>query len=159
MTITEKKEPPYRSIAIAAQELSVPKHVIRFWEGKFSVIKPMKRTGGRRYYRMRDMELLKAIKYMLHEQGYSIKGLQKLIKDNDADSVIALAKEFHDNATQLPSQLIKQTSDIIYENSDGEDKPMSEINTTVSPEANIDITALITYIDDVLEMDKNFHAS
>ena len=54
---------------------------------------------------------------------------------------------------------LERTSDIIYENSDGEDKPMSEINTTVSPEANIDITALITYIDDVLEMDKNFHAS
>lgn len=83
----EKSAGAFRTISEVADELSVPKHVLRFWEGKFGQIKPMKRGGGRRYYRPEDVELLRGIRKLLHDEGYTIKGVQKVIRESGIDFV------------------------------------------------------------------------
>jgi DNA-binding transcriptional MerR regulator len=77
----EKAAGAFRTISEVADDLEVPQHVLRFWETKFPQIKPMKRGGGRRYYRPEDVELLRAIRGLLYDQGYTIKGVQKLIRE------------------------------------------------------------------------------
>jgi DNA-binding transcriptional MerR regulator len=76
-----KSSQAFRTIAEASEELDVPAHVLRFWEGKFTQIKPLKRAGGRRHYRPDDMALLRGIRALLQEDGYQLKGVQKLLKD------------------------------------------------------------------------------
>ena len=71
----------FRTISEAAEELNTPQHVLRFWETKFSFIRPMKRAGGRRFYRPQDVAVLRGVKTLLHVHGYSIKGAQQLHKD------------------------------------------------------------------------------
>jgi len=81
----------FRTISEVADELDIPKHVLRFWEGKFSHVRPMKRGGGRRYYRPEDLELLKGIKQLLHGQGFTIRGVQKILREHGAEQVKLLA--------------------------------------------------------------------
>ncbi len=73
----------FRTISEVASELDVPQHVLRFWESKFAQVKPMKRGGGRRYYRPEDVELLRRIRSLLYDEGYTIKGVQKVLKDRN----------------------------------------------------------------------------
>jgi len=84
-----KASEAFRTISEVADELDVPKHVLRFWEGKFPQIRPMKRGGGRRYYRPEDVELLKGIRVLLHLEGFTIRGVQKLLKEQGAEQVKA----------------------------------------------------------------------
>ena len=70
----------FRTISEVADDLDVPQHVLRFWETRFREIKPMKRGGGRRYYRPEDVDMLRQIRSLLYEEGYTIKGAQKLLK-------------------------------------------------------------------------------
>ena len=79
----------FRTISEVATELDVQKHVLRFWENKFPQVRPMKRGGGRRYYRPDDLELLRGIRYLLHREGYTIKGVQKLLREQGLDFVKA----------------------------------------------------------------------
>ena len=74
----------YRTISEVADELAVPQHVLRFWETKFSQLKPLKRGGGRRYYRPEDVDLLRQIHTLLYAEGYTIKGAQKVLKEDRA---------------------------------------------------------------------------
>ena len=77
----EKSPEAFRTISEAAEELDVPQHVLRFWETRFIQIKPMKRAGGRRYYRPADLDLLKGIRSLLYSEGYTIRGLQRILKE------------------------------------------------------------------------------
>lgn len=77
----------FRTISEVADELEVPKHVLRFWEGRFPQIRPMKRGGGRRYYRPEDLSLLRGICHLLHAEGYTIKGVQKILREQGVDTV------------------------------------------------------------------------
>jgi DNA-binding transcriptional MerR regulator len=77
----EKSPDAFRTISEAAEELDLPQHVLRFWETRFSTIKPLKRGGGRRYYRPEDVLLLKGIRHLLYDQGFTIKGVQRILKD------------------------------------------------------------------------------
>ena len=77
----------FRTISEVAGELDVPKHVLRFWEGRFPQIRPMKRGGGRRYYRPEDLALLRGICHLLHAEGYTIKGVQKILREQGIDQV------------------------------------------------------------------------
>jgi len=77
----EKSAQAFRTISEVASELDVPQHVLRFWESKFSQVRPLKRGGGRRYYRPEDVDLLKRIRTLLYEDGYTIKGVQRLLKE------------------------------------------------------------------------------
>lgn len=76
-----KSETAFRTISEVAGELDIPQHVLRFWEGRFNQIKPLKRAGGRRYYRPEDVDLIKRIRDLLYAQGYTIKGVQKLLRE------------------------------------------------------------------------------
>lgn len=82
-----KSAEAFRTISEVAEELDVPKHVLRFWEQKFPQIKPMKRGGGRRYYRPEDLDLLRGIRHLLHLEGYTIRGVQKILRTQGVDEV------------------------------------------------------------------------
>ncbi|HEX5263996.1 MAG TPA: MerR family transcriptional regulator, partial [Phenylobacterium sp.] len=71
----------FRTISEAADELHVPQHVLRFWETKFAFIRPMKRAGGRRFYRPSDIAVLRGVRRLLHDEGYTIKGVQRLHRE------------------------------------------------------------------------------
>jgi len=79
----------FRTISEAADELHVPQHVLRFWETKFSFIKPMKRAGGRRFYRPADISVLRGVRRLLHDEGYTIKGVQKLHREQGLKHLVA----------------------------------------------------------------------
>jgi DNA-binding transcriptional MerR regulator len=87
-----KSAEAFRTIGEVAEELEIPKHVLRFWEGRFPQIRPMKRGGGRRYYRPEDMELLRGIRALLHAEGYTIRGVQKILREHGVDQVKAAAR-------------------------------------------------------------------
>ena len=83
-----KSPEAFRTISEVSTDLSLPQHVLRFWETKFSQIKPIKRGGGRRYYRPEDVDLLKGIKNILYNDGYTIRGVQKVIKENGSKNIL-----------------------------------------------------------------------
>jgi len=88
----EKSPDAFRTISEAAEELDLPQHVLRFWETRFSNIKPLKRGGGRRYYRPEDVLLLKGIRHLLYDQGFTIKGVQRILKDQGIRYVIGIGE-------------------------------------------------------------------
>ena len=77
----DKAPDAFRTISEVAADLNVPQHVLRFWESRFNEIKPMKRGGGRRYYRPEDVDLLRGIRHLLYGEGYTIRGVQRILKD------------------------------------------------------------------------------
>ncbi len=88
----DKSPDAFRTISEAADELDLPQHVLRFWETRFSTIKPLKRGGGRRYYRPEDVLLLKGIRHLLYDQGFTIKGVQRILKDQGIRYVIGIGE-------------------------------------------------------------------
>ncbi len=86
----EKSPDAFRTISEVATDLDVPQHVLRFWETRFSQIRPMKRAGGRRYYRPADVNLLRGIRTLLYGEGYTIKGVQKILREHGAAHVAAI---------------------------------------------------------------------
>ena len=85
----DKAPDAFRTISEAAEELDVPQHVLRFWESRFPQIKPMKRAGGRRFYRPADIAVLRGVRRLLHEEGYTIKGVQKLYREQGVKRLMA----------------------------------------------------------------------
>jgi DNA-binding transcriptional MerR regulator len=83
-----KSPEAFRTISEVSKDLSLPQHVLRFWETKFAQIKPIKRGGGRRYYRPEDVDLLKGIKNLLYNDGYTIRGVQKVIRENGSKNIL-----------------------------------------------------------------------
>jgi DNA-binding transcriptional MerR regulator len=81
----------FRTISEASDEVGVPQHVLRFWETRFPFIKPMKRAGGRRFYRPADLTVLKGVRRLLHDEGYTIKGVQRLYKEDGPQRFAAAA--------------------------------------------------------------------
>ena len=88
--MSDKSIDAFRTISEVAEDLNLPQHVLRFWETRFTQIKPMKRGGGRRYYRPDDVELLKGIRYLLYVKGFTIKGVQRILKENGNRFVMAI---------------------------------------------------------------------
>ena len=87
----EKSPDAFRTISEVAADLDIPQHVLRFWETRFAQIKPMKRSGGRRYYRPDDVDLLRGIRRLLYGEGYTIRGVQRILKEHGIGSVQRLA--------------------------------------------------------------------
>jgi DNA-binding transcriptional MerR regulator len=87
----DKAPDAFRTISEVADDLDIPQHVLRFWETRFAQIKPMKRSGGRRYYRPDDVDLLKGIRRLLYGEGYTIRGVQRILKEHGIKSVQSLA--------------------------------------------------------------------
>lgn len=97
-----KSKAAFRTIAELAEELGVATHVLRFWETKFEQIKPMKTSGGRRYYRPDDVKLIKTIKHYLYDERYTIEGVQKLFKEKGLKTILGaeIQKDFFAAAPQ-----------------------------------------------------------
>ena len=89
----DKAPDAFRTISEVAEDLDVPQHVLRFWESRFTQIRPMKRAGGRRYYRADDVDLLRGIRQLLYGEGYTIRGVQRILKEQGVKFVQAVWKE------------------------------------------------------------------
>eukprot|EP01037_Dinobryon_pediforme_P013803 gene13803-13919_t len=87
----DKSPEAFRTISEVGVDLNIPQHVLRFWETRFTQIRPLKRSGGRRYYRPEDVELIKAIRHLLYGQGYTIRGVQRILKEEGLKAVVARA--------------------------------------------------------------------
>jgi DNA-binding transcriptional MerR regulator len=96
----EKSPEAFRTIREVADSLDLPQHVLRFWETRFPQIRPLKRAGGRRYYRPDDIERLRLIKRLLYDEGYTIKGVQKLFKEQGVQALSAVSL----SPTEPPSE-------------------------------------------------------
>jgi DNA-binding transcriptional MerR regulator len=92
-----KSATAFRTISEVANTLEIPQHVLRFWETKFNQVKPLKRGGGRRYYRPSDIDLIRAIRDLLYHDGYTIRGVQRLLRENGAKSLLQAATRGAEN--------------------------------------------------------------
>mgnify|MGYP001280499258 CR=1 FL=1 len=108
--VIEKSPQAFRTISEASEILSLPSHVLRFWESKFKQIKPLKRAGGRRFYRPNDILFILGIKKLLHIDGLTISGVKRLIKENGVNHVINIGKDIKDNNLnfQIKEPLLKK---------------------------------------------------
>ncbi len=99
--VIEKSPEAFRTISEASEILSLPSHVLRFWESKFTQIKPLKRAGGRRFYRPNDILFILGIKKLLHIDGLTIIGVKRLIKENGINFIINIGRNIRDNNSNL----------------------------------------------------------
>ncbi|WP_374547930.1 MerR family transcriptional regulator [Rhodoblastus sp.] len=117
----DKTQDAFRTIGEVAEELDLPQHVLRFWETKFSQIRPVKRAGGRRYYRPEDVQLVAAIRILLYSEGYTIRGVQRILKEQGARAVVAASRaggrgappppEDEDETVALPGEVMLAEAD------------------------------------------------
>jgi DNA-binding transcriptional MerR regulator len=98
----DKAPDAFRTISEVADVLDVPQHVLRFWESRFSQIRPMKRAGGRRYYRADDVDLLRGIRQLLYSEGYTIRGVQRILKEHGIGFVQSVWQEGAAQPARLP---------------------------------------------------------
>jgi DNA-binding transcriptional MerR regulator len=104
----QKSPEAFRTISEVAEELDVPQHVLRFWETKFTTIKPLKRGGGRRYYRPDDLDLLRGIRSLLYRDGLTIKGVQKILREQGPRYVIEFGRGMT-SLIQSPRKAVTET--------------------------------------------------
>ena len=100
-----KSPTAYRTISEVSEDLNVPQHVLRFWETRFSQVRPLKRGGGRRYYRPEDLVLLRRIQKLLYEEGYTIKGVQKLLREGRSVATAAPDGDMRAEIEPEPAEL------------------------------------------------------
>ncbi len=103
-----KSEAAFRTISEVSEDLDVPQHVLRFWEGKFPQIRPLKRGGGRRYYRPEDLQLLRRIRDLLYKDGYTIRGVQKLLREQSRGGMAQTKAEAPPSPSSASSALAEQ---------------------------------------------------
>ncbi len=125
----DKSPDAFRTISEVADDLNLPQHVLRFWETRFPQIKPMKRGGGRRYYRPDDIDLLKGIRHLLYEEGYTIRGVQKILREQGNKFVIGIGNgeiDISDPAVMVNASNFPEPEVEI------DNRPKSEIKRAVS---------------------------
>jgi len=108
--LDNKAPDAFRTISEVADELDLPQHVLRFWESRFHEIKPMKRGGGRRYYRPDDIDLLRGIRHLLYGEGYTIRGVQRILREQGAKFVEAVWQE---GAPQPPHGVVEEEEELV----------------------------------------------
>ena len=138
-----KSPDAFRTISEAAEQLDLPQHVLRHWEDTFGYIRPMRRAGGRRFYRTYDLELLNGVRTLLYDEKYTTKGVQQIFKDNGAQYVAeigrkAFAGEPHDAITET-SQAETQTEEMASE------------TETVEPKTDLPSQELVEQLGDMLK--------
>lgn len=146
--MADKSPQAFRTIREVADWLGVEAHALRFWESKFSQIKPVKRAGGRRYYRPSDMRLIGGIKILLHDQGLTIRGVQKLIREEGAAHVASLSPPLDEDLDAAPDPIIEAMTDdqnqaasggfVDIETLAGEDPPPKQEVAPPAPETSPD---------------------
>lgn len=111
-----KSAAAFRTISEVSQELDIPQHVLRFWESKFTPVRPLKRGGGRRYYRPEDIDLLRNIRNLLYDDGYTIKGVQRLLREGhgkiEPPNAIISAKTLAPGARKDVTGLISELTEL-----------------------------------------------
>ncbi len=144
-----KSDTAFRTISEVAEDLGVQQHVLRFWETKFTQVKPLKRGGGRRYYRPEDVALLKKIHTLLYAEGYTIKGVQKLLKGVSKSQVLAEQKQaqHQHQATQAFGENIPKVAGPDRISAEGE---MSASLPPVSPTEQM--VVLKSVLDELVDM-------
>ena len=137
-----KSPEAFRTISEVSKDLSLPQHVLRFWETKFIQIKPIKRGGGRRYYRPEDVEILKGIKNLLYNDGYTIRGVQKVIKENGTRKILlksskAQTKAFTESENQHNEDLLSGVNNHYSMSDEKRKKLMDVLNNLVTLKSSI----------------------
>jgi DNA-binding transcriptional MerR regulator len=123
----EKAPDAFRTISEVADELDIPQHVLRFWESRFPQIKPMKRAGGRRYYRPEDVDLLRGVKHLLYGEGYTIRGVQRILREQGQKFVQAV---WQPGAAQPAAEI---ADDVAYEDAESDPQDASEPESDEAP--------------------------
>ena len=136
--MSSKSPEAFRTISEVSKDLSLPQHVLRFWETKFVQIKPIKRGGGRRYYRPEDVKLLKGIKSLLYNDGYTIRGVQKVIKENGTKKLLTIQTE-----NKIFTEIKKDNNDHLEQHS----YPQHSINDSKRKK-------LMNVLDDLVQLRK-----
>ena len=137
----EKATDAFRTISEVAEELDLPQHVLRFWETKFNQIRPMKRGGGRRYYRPDDVELLRGIQYLLYGEGYTIKGVQRILKEQGARFVMEVWRHPGEPIPAVPEGADADTDDAAEADVEPVETEMEAAATSARPEPRIEARA------------------
>jgi DNA-binding transcriptional MerR regulator len=117
----DKSPEAFRTISEVAEELDVPQHVLRFWETRFPPIRPLKRGGGRRYYRRDDVDLLKGIRHLLYGEGYTIRGVQRILKAEGVRFVQSVGRGEQIVAAPDPGEAEAQTAPLGLEGAAGDE--------------------------------------
>jgi DNA-binding transcriptional MerR regulator len=128
----------FRTISEAAEELGVPQHVLRFWETRFSFIRPMKRAGGRRFYRPQDIAVLRGVRTLLYDDGYTIKGVQRLHREQGMARLMAAA-----DGTPMPEESMVTPPDVKHDQltdalADDRDRLMDALADLENAKARLD---------------------
>ncbi|HET7211765.1 MAG TPA: MerR family transcriptional regulator [Methyloceanibacter sp.] len=143
----DKAPEAFRTISEVAEELAVPKHVLRFWEGKFAQLKPMKRGGGRRYYRPEDVALLRGIRFLLYSDGYTIRGVQKILREQGPRFVMDLRQSADNEDRVEPMVVPVEIPDIAAETA--QSRPARRMQTRAGQEVNVDVETLGALVDEI----------
>lgn len=133
--MADKSPDAYRTISEAGEETGLPAHVLRFWESRFSQLKPVKRAGGRRLYRPQDIQLLNGLKTLLYEEGYTIKGAQKYLKDHGVAQVCAVGEGRQGPTVSAPAHERAALSDESVESSSPDQAHAVADETLLDPTA------------------------
>jgi DNA-binding transcriptional MerR regulator len=141
----DKAPEAFRTISEVADELDVPKHVLRFWEAKFAQLKPMKRGGGRRYYRPEDVALLRGIRVLLYNDGYTIRGVQKLLREHGPRFVM----DYRHSADDQEEGLLARPRDIPDIAAEAAQSRASGHRRDLSAAQNLDVEALGLVLDEI----------
>lgn len=143
----DKAPEAFRTISEVAEELAVPKHVLRFWEGKFAQLKPMKRGGGRRYYRPEDVALLRGIRFLLYSDGYTIRGVQKILREHGPRFVMDLRQRADGEDRVEPMVVPVEIPDIAAETA--QSRPARRMQTRGGQPVNVDVETLGALVDEI----------
>lgn len=153
--VMDKSPDAFRTISEVAEDLDIPQHVLRFWETRFNHIKPLKRGGGRRYYRPDDVDLLKGIRHLLYGEGYTIKGVQRILKEEGVRFVQGVGRGEQSVTTLQPepasarAEEIEPSSEIQLE--DEEDIVCAPRQQSLSSDA---LRGLQMALDELYECDR-----
>ena len=146
----EKSPDAFRTISEVADDLDLPQHVLRFWETRFAHIKPLKRGGGRRYYRPDDVDLLKGIRHFLYGEGYTIKGVQRILKEEGVRFVQSVGR-----GEQTTGALRSEPQDVSAEYDIERDQPdLARSGHDLAELPAADYQALHAALDELLECDR-----
>ena len=143
----DKAPEAFRTISEVADELEVPKHVLRFWEAKFAQLKPMKRGGGRRYYRPEDVALLRGIRFLLYNDGYTIRGVQKILREHGPRYVMDFRRIAEDGEHEGAMAETHEIPDVAAEAAQG--RAAGLMRDVSGSSRQTDLSALGALIDEI----------
>lgn len=156
-TSRRKSPDAFRTISEVADGLNVPQHVLRFWESKFTQVKPLKRGGGRRYYRPEDVHLLRGIRNLLYHEGYTIRGVQKVLREAGVRAVVDAGRR---DSGEAETALAGHTANVVAPEgmgivTRGEDSPTNDAAGGLDQNRRAKLQAIISRLRELGEQLKN----